>query len=67
MEYDNSIPLLSPLTVQSHIYTRSKIAVRDLGSKYGTRVDGNTVKDESKDLTGEEHEIKLGRYEHALR
>ncbi|TPR05282.1 hypothetical protein CAN33_0033955 [Aspergillus niger] len=51
----------------SHIYTRSKIAVRDLGSKYGTRVDGNTVKDESKDLTGEEHEIKLGRYEHALR
>ncbi|RDK42460.1 DNA damage response protein RcaA [Aspergillus phoenicis ATCC 13157] len=51
----------------SHIYTRSKIAVRDLGSKYGTKVDGNTVKDESKGLTGEEHEIKLGRYEHALR
>ncbi|OJJ67743.1 hypothetical protein ASPBRDRAFT_58828 [Aspergillus brasiliensis CBS 101740] len=51
----------------SHIYTRSKIAVRDLGSKYGTKVDGDAVKDESKDLTGEEHEIKLGRYEHALR
>ncbi|GKZ24697.1 hypothetical protein AbraIFM66951_003508 [Aspergillus brasiliensis] len=46
---------------------RSKIAVRDLGSKYGTKVDGDAVKDESKDLTGEEHEIKLGRYEHALR
>ncbi|RAL04257.1 DNA damage response protein RcaA [Aspergillus ibericus CBS 121593] len=51
----------------SHIYSRSKIAVCDLKSKCGTVVDGNTIKDVRKELTGEEHEIKLGRYEYMLR
>ncbi|PWY77022.1 DNA damage response protein RcaA [Aspergillus heteromorphus CBS 117.55] len=50
----------------SHIYTRSEIAVCDLASKCGTTVDGDPVR-ERRTLTDEEHEIKLGRYEHVLR
>ncbi|PYH91209.1 hypothetical protein BO71DRAFT_452251 [Aspergillus ellipticus CBS 707.79] len=50
----------------SHIYTRSEIAVCDHASKFGTTVDGERVRERTT-LTQEEHEIKLGRYEHVLR
>ncbi|KAJ5605281.1 hypothetical protein N7510_010435 [Penicillium lagena] len=52
---------------QSQIYTRSEITVTDLDSKCGTFVDGQKFTGASKVLRGEEHEIKLGRYQHTLR
>lgn len=39
----------------------------DQDSKCGTIVDGEQIKGQTKRLKGEEHEIKLGRYQHALR
>ncbi|KAL4919058.1 hypothetical protein BDW62DRAFT_48194 [Aspergillus aurantiobrunneus] len=46
---------------------RSEILVSDEGSKFGTIVDGEQIKGRSKKLTGQEHTIRLGKYEHALR
>ncbi|KAK9638641.1 hypothetical protein HCH54_009486 [Aspergillus fumigatus] len=51
----------------SHIYTKSGITIHDQNSKCGTTVDGESIKGGSKKLTGDEHIIKLGRYQHALR
>ncbi|KAL4945583.1 hypothetical protein BDV06DRAFT_21890 [Aspergillus oleicola] len=51
----------------SKIRTRTSVTVSDEGSKFGTVVDGEQIKGNRKTLTGEEHTIKLGKYEHALR
>ncbi|EAW10992.1 DNA damage response protein RcaA [Aspergillus clavatus NRRL 1] len=51
----------------SHIYTKSEITVHDQNSKCGTIVDGESIQGGSRKLSGEEHTIKLGRYQHALR
>ncbi|KAE8374150.1 DNA damage response protein RcaA [Aspergillus bertholletiae] len=51
----------------SQIYAKSEIKVIDQSSKCGTEVDGNQIRGESINLTGEEHTIKLGRYQHLLR
>ncbi|KKK15490.1 hypothetical protein ARAM_007219 [Aspergillus rambellii] len=50
-----------------HIYARSEISVSDQGSKFGTLLDGEQIKGVSKKLTGEEHTIQLGKYQHVLR
>lgn len=39
----------------------------DQRSKKGTRVDGEDITGETKELSGEEHTIRVGLYEHALR
>ncbi|PYH43646.1 DNA damage response protein RcaA [Aspergillus saccharolyticus JOP 1030-1] len=49
----------------SHIHAKSEITVTDLGSKLGTKVDGERI-DGSLKLKGEDHELQLGRYEHML-
>ncbi|KAB8201489.1 hypothetical protein BDV34DRAFT_170411 [Aspergillus parasiticus] len=51
----------------SQIYAKSEITVIDQSSKCGTAVDGNQIRGESVNLTGDEHTIKLGRYQHLLR
>ncbi|GAQ05500.1 hypothetical protein ALT_2821 [Aspergillus lentulus] len=51
----------------SHIYTKSEITIHDQNSKCGTTVDGESIKGGYKKLTEDEHIIKLGRYQHALR
>ncbi|KAE8387020.1 hypothetical protein BDV23DRAFT_131898 [Aspergillus alliaceus] len=51
----------------SHIYAKSEITVIDQNSKCGTAVDGEQIRGESVSLTGEEHTIKLGKYQHLLR
>ncbi|KAL4790180.1 hypothetical protein BDV19DRAFT_372895 [Aspergillus venezuelensis] len=51
----------------SKIRARTSVTVSDEGSKFGTVVDGEQIKGSSRTLTGEEHTIKLGKYEHALR
>ncbi|RAL11887.1 DNA damage response protein RcaA [Aspergillus homomorphus CBS 101889] len=50
----------------SHIHTKSEINVTDLGSKHGTKVNGEKISGSMK-LRGEDHELQLGRYEHLLR
>lgn len=54
-------------SAQSHIYTKSEITIHDQNSKCGTTVDGESIQGGNKKLTGEEHIIKLGRYQHGLR
>ncbi|KAL4955081.1 hypothetical protein BDW69DRAFT_161614 [Aspergillus filifer] len=51
----------------SKVRVRTSVTVSDEGSKFGTVVDGEQIKGSSRTLTGEEHTIKLGKYEHALR
>ncbi|RHZ53742.1 DNA damage response protein RcaA [Aspergillus thermomutatus] len=51
----------------SHIYTKSEITIHDQDSKCGTTVDGEPIQGGNKKLTAEDHIIKLGRYQHALR
>ncbi|KAE8363140.1 hypothetical protein BDV27DRAFT_11127 [Aspergillus caelatus] len=51
----------------SQIYAKSEITVIDQNSKCGTVVDGTQIRGESVNLTGEEHTMKLGRYQHLLR
>lgn len=51
---------------QSNLHSKSDIVVEELGSKIGTVVDGVKVKG-STVLTGNEHVLRLGHYEHALR
>ncbi|KAL4786540.1 hypothetical protein BJX76DRAFT_103972 [Aspergillus varians] len=46
---------------------KSEILVRDQGSKFGTIVDGEQIKGDSKKLSSEEHTIYVGKYQHALR
>ncbi|KAL4892846.1 hypothetical protein BDV59DRAFT_202217 [Aspergillus ambiguus] len=51
----------------SHIYTKSELVISDQGSKCGTIVDGELLKNDSVRLTEDEHTIKLGKYKSALR
>ncbi|OJJ51773.1 hypothetical protein ASPZODRAFT_12582 [Penicilliopsis zonata CBS 506.65] len=51
----------------SHIHARSEISVIDQGSKCGTIVNGEQIRGDSKKLNGEEHTIKIGKYQHLLR
>lgn len=53
--------------VQSKTREKSEIVVSDQGSKFGTIVDGEQIKGDSKSLTGDEHTIYVGKYQYALR
>ncbi|OJJ96220.1 hypothetical protein ASPACDRAFT_81488 [Aspergillus aculeatus ATCC 16872] len=50
----------------AHLHTKSEITVTDLGSKLGTKVNGEKISGNTK-LEGQHHELQLGRYEHMLR
>ncbi|KAL2823465.1 hypothetical protein BDW59DRAFT_148647 [Aspergillus cavernicola] len=51
----------------SKLHARLRILVSDLNTKFGTTVNGEHIKGESKQLIGEEHTIKLGNYSHLVR
>lgn len=52
---------------QSHLYSKSEISVTDQDSKGGTTVDGEHIRGQTKTLEGDEHTLKLGKYQHLLR
>ncbi|PWY78046.1 hypothetical protein BO94DRAFT_548847 [Aspergillus sclerotioniger CBS 115572] len=58
MEYDPSVLPAFPADPASRVSTPDRKLLF---------VDGDTIKDERRLLTGEEHEIKLGRYDYMLR
>lgn len=66
MEYVPS-PLEYRANCQSHLYTRSEIAVTDQDSKGGTTVNGKYIRGQTRNLDGVEHTLKLGKYQHLLR
>ncbi|KAL2826531.1 DNA damage response protein RcaA [Aspergillus pseudoustus] len=50
------------------VHARSNISITDLSTKFGTHLDGERIPgDESRKLTGEEHEIQLGNHQPLLR
>ncbi|KAI9732997.1 MAG: hypothetical protein M1834_003540 [Cirrosporium novae-zelandiae] len=51
----------------AHINSRSQLKVTDENSKVGTWLDGESIKGQSRILTGVEHELQLGRYKHLFR
>ncbi|KAL3469419.1 hypothetical protein BJX99DRAFT_252015 [Aspergillus californicus] len=52
----------------SRIHARSEIHVEDLNTRYGTKVDNESIKGQGrKKLTGDEHTIYVGNYKKALR
>lgn len=53
--------------LQTRTHARTKITVTDLKSSKGTTVDGEQIQGQEYVLQGVEHNIKLGRYPHALR
>jgi hypothetical protein len=60
--------VLFKLTVKkSRLHTKSELTVSDQGTKCGTTVDGEQIKRKSKTLSGNEHTIRLGKYQHAFR
>ena len=62
----HSINLFVPrltCSLQAHLHTKTKLTVRDLGSKVGTFVDGVQIsKNGEKTLDKSQHNIKLGSY-----
>lgn len=67
MEYAHSQFVPFVLTAQSHLKTKSKLFVTDQKSKKGTKLDEEDITGQTKELSGEEHTIQVGLYQHALR
>lgn len=53
--------------LQSLVYTRSEIRLKDEATKFGTDIDGNKIKGETKTLRNDEHTFKLGKSGHIFR
>ncbi|KAH0565369.1 hypothetical protein GP486_001234 [Trichoglossum hirsutum] len=51
----------------SKLHTKSQLMISDLKSKFGTQLDGEQMRGESRILSSDEHEIKLGSYKHSIK
>ncbi|KAI9825831.1 MAG: hypothetical protein M1832_000771 [Thelocarpon impressellum] len=51
----------------SSIHSRSTITVEDQNSKVGTLLDGEQIRGQSRVLAGEQHDIRLGTFQHLFR
>lgn len=55
-------------TLQSLLHAKTKLIIRDLGSKVGTSLDGQNIgKNATRTLDKSEHLIRLGSFEKGIR
>ncbi|KAI9834376.1 MAG: hypothetical protein M1819_002987 [Sarea resinae] len=51
----------------SHVHTRSELTIEDQNAKIGTHLDGEQIRGQSRVLSKDEHEIKLGSFPQLFR
>ncbi|KAI5844556.1 hypothetical protein DFP73DRAFT_59387 [Morchella snyderi] len=49
------------------LHHRPNVLVQDCGTRHGTRLDGEEMRDQTKTLSGDEHFLHLGKYEPGFR